>query len=278
MLGGCGESNVDEVTKLNEVTFDKAIEEAVLVESIQKRNEIYYQPNKSKPYSGWVKEVYDSGQVKELFQVQDGKETGYWTWWYENGQKATVATKKDGKANGLCVNWHENGQKESEEFFKDGKEDGLATHWDENGNKVREVIYKEGEQISREDFVHYPLLGDDPEELDNVLVEAVNDDEVYSSYLDEGTPIVSYRSTPHKRVSGWVKTMYPNGKIHVLIHHKHGRWHGIHARWHENGQKWHERIFNHGTPEGMQREWNEDGKLTREATFKNGELISKKDL
>ena len=76
LVAGCGKKS------LSDSKIEKALEEAVELDSLQERNDLYYQPNKSKPYSGWVKETYDdSEQAEELFEVQNGKQEGRYIKW-----------------------------------------------------------------------------------------------------------------------------------------------------------------------------------------------------
>ena len=70
LVAGCGEKS------LSDSAIEKALWEAVELDSLQERNDLLYQVNKSEPYSGWVKEVYDSGQVRSLGRVKDGKPDG----------------------------------------------------------------------------------------------------------------------------------------------------------------------------------------------------------
>ena len=54
LLFGCGESNLDDPE-----TLDKILAEAIDADKIQKRGEedekLFYAPNESNPYTGWVK-------------------------------------------------------------------------------------------------------------------------------------------------------------------------------------------------------------------------------
>ena len=138
LVVGCGE------TSLSDSKVKKLLEEAVEIDSLQERDALVYRVNESEPYSGWAKEMYDSGQVKGLAQFKDGKPDGLQAMWYENGQKSEEYTYKDGKYDGLGTNWYENGQKKQESTYKDGKEDGLRTQWRENGQKWLEKTFKDG--------------------------------------------------------------------------------------------------------------------------------------
>ena len=122
LLGGCGEPNLDDAE-----TTDKILAEALDADKLQERGEegekLAYAPNEQEPYTGWLKEMYNNGQVKALAHI------------------------KDGKPDGLATGWHENGQKKLEGNYKDGELDGLWTHWDENGVKTSEVNWKDGKEV-----------------------------------------------------------------------------------------------------------------------------------
>ncbi len=70
LVAGCGEKS------LSDSAIKKALEEAMERDSLQRRNDLLYQANKPKPYSGWVKRMDDSGQVEGLTQFKDGKPDG----------------------------------------------------------------------------------------------------------------------------------------------------------------------------------------------------------
>ena len=58
----------------------------------------YYAPNQQTPYTGWVKQMHDNGQIVWLTQFKDGKNYGLWIFYNdENGQKEWESTYKNGK-------------------------------------------------------------------------------------------------------------------------------------------------------------------------------------
>ena len=156
LVAGCGEKSSSEGSEsvseepsdtpnsLSDADVERLLKEAVEFDSLQERGDLRHQVNESEPYSGWAKEMWDSGQVEALVQFKDGKMEGLHTWWHENGQKMGEGTAKDGKPDGLYMLWHENGQKKQESTYKDGKEDGLRTQWHENGQKWLEKTFKDG--------------------------------------------------------------------------------------------------------------------------------------
>ncbi len=135
---------------LSDADVERLLKEAVDIDlqNLQKLLDVFYLPNESEPYSGWVKSMHDSGQVQFLAQFKDGNPDGLMTDWHENGQKKMEITYKDGKRDGLRTRWHENGQKRQESTFKDDLEHGLWTSWHDNEQKRNETIYKDGEVIS----------------------------------------------------------------------------------------------------------------------------------
>ena len=87
----------DTPNSLSDADIKRLLKEAVELDSLQERDDLVYRVNESEPYSGWGKEMYDSGQVQMLVQVKDGKPDGLVTMWHENGQKQTEETWEDGE-------------------------------------------------------------------------------------------------------------------------------------------------------------------------------------
>ena len=126
--------------------IERLLEEAVDYDSLESRDGLQYRGNK--PFSGWVKRMYDSGRVRTLLPLKrDGNPDGPQTMWHENGQKMSEGTYKDGKMHGIFRSLYEDGQKRTERTWKDGKRYGPMTVWHENGQKRAELIWKNDEPI-----------------------------------------------------------------------------------------------------------------------------------
>jgi len=86
---------------LSDADVERLLKEAVPKYSLRERHSggkiFFFQVNKSKPYTGWTKKVYDSGQAKMLEMVKDGRRDGPHLAWYESGQKMFEGTYKKGK-------------------------------------------------------------------------------------------------------------------------------------------------------------------------------------
>ena len=129
--------------------IERRLKEAIGDDSLEKRDDLYYQVNESSPYSGWAKKTYDSGQVATLQQYTEGLKSGVAIGWHDNGQTNFEGTYKDGERDGFWTLWHANGQMAGEVAYKEGKKDGLWMLWHENGQKYREKTYKDDEEVER---------------------------------------------------------------------------------------------------------------------------------
>mgnify|MGYP003322588756 CR=1 FL=1 len=108
LVAGCGEKSSSEGSEspseepsdtpnsLSDADVERLLKEAVDMESLEERDDLYYQPNESEPFSGWAKTMSDSEYGKGLLQFKDGRGSGLYTTWYENGQKKFEGVWEDG--------------------------------------------------------------------------------------------------------------------------------------------------------------------------------------
>ena len=143
---------------------------------------LLYAPNKEKPFSGSVFDLYDNGQKKLNGRYRNGIKNGKWQWWNMDGGIDSTGSYKKGLMNGLWefyfsngnlkgkgqyrngngaerddtsiardgrhgkwTFWYESGVLKEKQNWKNGKLDGLSTTWHENGQKKVEGTYKDGE-------------------------------------------------------------------------------------------------------------------------------------
>ena len=103
-------------------TLDRIIAEAIDLGKLEWKSKegakLPYAPNQETPYTGWVKEMYDDGQIEELIQFKDGK---LWTAvkWKPNGEKCPETNVVDG--NGVEVYYNDDGTEAFRQTFKDGE-------------------------------------------------------------------------------------------------------------------------------------------------------------
>ena len=218
----------------------EAIDYKKLQERGQKGEELNYAPNEQTPYTGWAKQMYDSGQIHELRQYKDGKQDGSWTNWYMNGQKSFEINYQLGKKDGLEIRWYADGQKESEANYKNGKVHGLWTSWNENGQKWVEVNLNMGQKEGLRIFWH--------KNGQKRLEESFHDDKKHGSEI-------SWYENGQRRS----ENSYQNGKLMVA------------SLWKPNGDKCLDTNVRNG--DGHLVEWNSNGNghKVEEGKYKNGE-------
>jgi hypothetical protein len=151
-----GQSQFPEVAKIDLVNAmplwppptNRIIAEAIDRDKLQTRGgkgeELSYPPNEQKPYTGWVKWMYENGQMAGLAQFKDGKPDGLWYDWYENGRKKGEKKYKDGylmSASGGKPNGHQC----PEIAVRDGN--GVVVLYNNDGTEDRRLTYKDGELI-----------------------------------------------------------------------------------------------------------------------------------
>ena len=119
---------------------------------VQVRNNLYYLPNQTKPYSGANLCIYlSNGQYHNKGKMKNGLRDGVWSFWHENGQIEQKINYKNGALDGKFTEWYENnGQIEREVNFKDDELDGKWTAWYQNGRKESESNYKDGKKDGRD--------------------------------------------------------------------------------------------------------------------------------
>ncbi len=97
------------------------------------------------PFTGFLVERYESGQVKSRSSVREGVLEGRSEGWYTNGQKQVTECFHAGVSHGLRTKWHANGRKLSEVQVIEGRIEGTFRRWNEDGTLAEEMEMKGGQ-------------------------------------------------------------------------------------------------------------------------------------
>ena len=302
LVASCGEKS------LSDSAIEKALEKAVELETLQERNDLYYQVNKTKPYSGWAKVLYDSGQAEQLFGIKDGKREGRTLAWEDDGTKTfeatykdgaldgyfelsedysgseegwpnfdefdglgvvrVIGTIKDGKKDGKWTSYYENEQKAEEMRFKDDTRDGACSMWYENGQKAVEGGFKNGN-------IHgtFTFWNEDGEQAGEGHYKDGDGSFTRSYPNGQKSAQGSYKdSNPDGAFTAW----HENGQKFVEGTYKEGKKDGLWTEWYENGQKQVEGTYKVHKKDGLHTLWHENGQKAEEVTYKDGEEVSAK--
>ena len=82
-----------------------------------------YVDSNDKPFTGWVRDDWDSLQIKELGYLEDGQKQGIWIKWHKQGEKASEAQWKNNLLEGSFKTWHPNGKLHETGRTKNGEVD-----------------------------------------------------------------------------------------------------------------------------------------------------------
>lgn len=138
-------------------TLEQILTLAVDMAKVQIRNRegqnLAFLPNKQKPFTGWIKNMYANGQVKTLFKMKEGRPSGTETHWYENGQKKAELELRDGIK--ITKAWLPNGEVDPNGIFGDEKKKAAQTWVNSTG-----VAYVEA---------YNALVGEYPKALTDLL-------------------------------------------------------------------------------------------------------------
>ena len=85
-------------------------------------------------YAEVIETFYQTGELKERYNLKDGVRDGIYTKWYLNGQIGRQANYKIGIMNGELKAWYPNGIVKATYPIVSGKIEGTAKHYDSDGN------------------------------------------------------------------------------------------------------------------------------------------------
>ena len=105
------------------------------------RNGIYH--INSKPYSGFIKDVYETGTLKSIGSYLKGKQHGTTITHFPNGKMETVRNYRDGIGYGQHVGYWGNGNKKFDFLYFNDKREGVQKQWYESGNKYYELTFSD---------------------------------------------------------------------------------------------------------------------------------------
>lgn len=127
-------------------------------ELVRKGNK-YLKKSDNKPFSGILKNFYDSGKISLKGDFLNGYQHGEFKTFHENGAISLQGQFKLGKQNGLWTEFHENGSIHWKLKYLEGqKEDGLFLMFHENGQMKSKVTYKDN--VPSSNWIYYNKDGE----------------------------------------------------------------------------------------------------------------------
>jgi antitoxin component YwqK of YwqJK toxin-antitoxin module len=290
----------NEILRLTVDLDDKETRNRIIAEAIdgnklqnrgEKGEELLYAPNEQTPYTGWLKVMYENGQIKVLGQLKDGKPSRLTQWyengqkgseeinkagknvtarWYENGNKAERFTVINGQKHGPWTSWYENGLKKAELNWEGGELEGLYTLWYDNGLKAKEGSFKDGK--GGLDFKTWCRENELKKEgtkfkLSDAQRDAIKEGQFLPppSDIQDIASAIDVKKLQKRGVKGEELSYPPNEQKPYT------GW----VKWmYENGQMAGLAQFKDGKPDGLWYDWYENGQKRGEVTYKEGKLMT----
>ena len=119
-------------------------QDEVQINNLIIKDDIYYQPLDTKPYTGRIIDINNDGNIILETNCNRGKINGPWITWYDNGEKKYEGHYKNGYKDGLWKGWHDSGKLWKEGFYFYDKKEGTWIYWYLNGNKQELKTYRNG--------------------------------------------------------------------------------------------------------------------------------------
>ena len=122
-------------------------------ELVRKGNR-YLKKSDNKPFSGVLKNFYESGKISLKGDFSDGYQHGDFKTFHENGRISPQGQFKLGKQDGLWIEFHENGSIHWKLKYLEGKkEDGLFLMFHANGQMKSKVTYEDN--VPSTNWIYY---------------------------------------------------------------------------------------------------------------------------
>jgi antitoxin component YwqK of YwqJK toxin-antitoxin module len=107
--------------------------------SIKLQNGVYYFG--SKPYSGFIIDVYETDTIKSVGSYFKGKQHGTTKTFFPNGKLETLRNYRNGIGYGQHVGYWGNGNKKFDFVYFNDKREGIQKQWYESGNQYYELSF-----------------------------------------------------------------------------------------------------------------------------------------
>lgn len=223
--------------------------------------------------NGTTKKYYPNGQLKNQYQMKEGKLDGESKSYYENGNLKKIAQWKNDKENGLVQFYDEDGVLTSDETYRDGRLEGPARFFYPNGQVKELVNYsfdKENGEAKR--YAENGTLEKEWSYIGGVKFGAVkeysNGVETFSCFYTSGKlngffteSFVNEAGEVYAKASGFMKDDFVDGKYVAMYANKRDTMFAKH--------------YKDFKPFGVWRYFDKNGQLEQTVRFNNGHADTK---
>jgi hypothetical protein len=112
--------------------------------SLEVRDGVWYVPNQTQPFCGYVLDHDTAGRLRVRSAVFNGRLHGDSVGWDTNGVPELQETFREGIPEGTRITWYPSGRKRSEGSLVNGLQQGTFRQWDEAGGLSIEAQFVDG--------------------------------------------------------------------------------------------------------------------------------------
>lgn len=144
VMAGCyGQKAEAPVVKIETVDVSQIPATTVLQNdtALQLVNGVYYLGGK--PYSGYIKDMYDNGAIRSQASYHNGLLHGTSRTYYADGKLRDERNYKEGLSYGRHLGYWENGNRKFDYTYCNEKKEGAQLRWYETGKPYMALHYKD---------------------------------------------------------------------------------------------------------------------------------------
>ena len=131
------------------VSMDVSSDEINSWEQLVKKGNTYYKKSDNLPFTGILKNFFESGEISLIDHFKNGKQHGKFKSFHKNGKLSMVGDFFDGKQNGEWFEYYDDGSLYWRLIYKNGvKKDGVFRMYHKNGKIRSEVLYENDKPAS----------------------------------------------------------------------------------------------------------------------------------
>ena len=255
------------------VGCDNNIDESELVV----RNDIHYQINSDKPFTGSVTSYHENGQKKNMGTYKKGLKDGLSEESFPNGQLLSSVNYFMGGKEGVEKEYDENGNIRFVNNYKNSLLDGSKETYFDNGQLELKENYENGKL--KETIVRYDESGNETLLLtfgedfgllsDSEVVIRIGGNIIREGKLEGDGVWESLRKSDEEPFNGLIVT-YHNGNLFWRTLVKNGLNNGPFETYNENGQLDSKVFYKDGKLDGPSETYDENGQLKYKGSYKDG--------
>jgi antitoxin component YwqK of YwqJK toxin-antitoxin module len=144
---GCSQPKEDKIMNVVDKVDVSAIPNDTVSQSdpsLKLQNGIYYRHKK--PYSGFIKDVYETDTLKTVGSYLNGNQHGTTKTYFPDGKLETLRNYRNGLAYGQHLGYWQNGNKKFDYNYFDDKREGIQKQWYESGSNYYALTFADDKE------------------------------------------------------------------------------------------------------------------------------------